>query len=69
MDQKTEKSNYSPETCPECGYVSPERTVRCPNCGHPLSHPAWKRIGAFLLLLLIGYGLVKCHVKMLDGLF
>lgn len=69
MSEESGKNKSHPEKCPECGYISPERTTKCPNCGHPLAHPQWKRIAAFLLLLLIGYGLVKCHVKMLDGLF
>jgi len=68
-DQKPENKKYIPETCPECGYVSPELTVKCPHCGYQLTHPHWKRIGALILLILIAYGLVKCHIKMLDGFY
>ena len=69
MNQTPKNKNYHPETYPECGFISPERTVKCPNCGCRLSHPQWQRIGALILLIMIGYGLVKCHLKMLGGFF
>jgi len=33
-----------------------------------LTYPLWKKAGAWILLILIGYGLIRCHVQMLDGL-
>lgn len=57
------------DKCPSCEYVLLERTTYCPFCGEQLTSPPWKKVGAWVLLILITYGLVKCHVKMLDGLF
>ncbi len=56
------------ESCPNCRYTLIERSTYCPYCGTQLTHPPWKKMGAWILLILIGYGLVTCHVRMLDGL-
>lgn len=54
--------------CPHCEYILLERTTYCPFCGLQLTHPWWRKAGAWLLLMLIGWVLIKCHVRMLDGL-
>ncbi len=56
------------ESCPNCRYTLIERSTYCPYWGTQLTHPPWKKMGAWILLILIGYGLVTCHVRMLDGL-
>ncbi len=61
-------SSIELESCPNCRYTLIERSTYCPYCGIQLTHPLWKKLGAWILLLLIGYGLVTCHVRMLDGL-
>jgi hypothetical protein len=33
-----------------------------------LTHPLWKKIGAWVLLILIGYGWVRCNLKFMSGL-
>lgn len=33
-----------------------------------LRHPLWKKIGAWVLLVLIGYGWVRCNLKFMGGL-
>ena len=55
------------ETCPNCNYTLIRRTANCPYCGFQLTHPLWKKVGAWILLVVIAYGLVKCHLRMLDG--
>jgi hypothetical protein len=55
------------EKCPNCDYVLIDRSTFCPFCGVQLTHPPWKKVGAWILLLLIGYGMVKCHTQLLDG--
>jgi len=56
------------ESCPNCHYTLLERNTYCPYCGTQLTYPLWKKLGAWILLVLIGYGLLRCHVQMLDGL-
>ena len=56
------------ESCPNCHYTLLERSTYCPYCGVQLTHPRWKKMGAWVLLIVIVYGLVRCHVRMLDGL-
>ncbi len=56
------------ENCPNCHYTLLERSTCCPYCGTQLTHPKWKKLAAWVLLILIGYGLVNCHLRMLDGL-
>lgn len=56
------------ESCPNCHYTLLERSTNCPYCGIQLTYSPWKKLAAWLLLILIGYGLVDCHVRMLDGL-
>ncbi|MFQ5738549.1 MAG: hypothetical protein ACE5JX_06015 [Acidobacteriota bacterium] len=55
------------ESCPNCNYLLIERSSHCPFCGFQLTHPLWKKVGAWVLLGLIGYGLIKCHVEMMNG--
>lgn len=55
------------ETCPGCKYFVIERTTYCPHCGTQLTHPAWKRAGAWILLVLIGYALIRCNLRIMDG--
>ena len=55
------------ESCPNCHYVLIERSTYCPHCGLQLTHTPWKKMGAWILLILIGYGLVRCHLEMLKG--
>lgn len=55
------------EVCPGCKYTLLKRATYCPYCGVQLTHPLWKKVGAGMLLILIGYGLVNCHLRMLDG--
>ncbi len=56
------------ESCPNCHYALLDRSTYCPYCGTQLTYPVWKKLGAWILLILIGYGLLRCHVQMLDGL-
>lgn len=55
------------ETCSNCNYTLLERSAYCPYCGAQLTHPVWKKVGAWILLVLIAYGLVRCHLSLLDG--
>ena len=55
------------EKCPHCEYILLERSVYCPYCGNQLTHPVWKKLGAWVLLVLIGYGMIKCSIRLLDG--
>jgi len=56
------------ETCPNCNYTSFERSTYCPVCGMQLTYPLWKKIGAWVLLILIGYGWVRCNLRFMGGL-
>ena len=56
------------ERCPGCQTSLPAGRARCPRCGTPLTYPAWKKAGAWILLILICYGLVRCHLLLLEGL-
>ncbi|GAB4241482.1 MAG: hypothetical protein Kow00109_16900 [Acidobacteriota bacterium] len=53
--------------CPDCGFVLLERPSHCPYCGAPLTAPTWKKALAWVLLLLIGYGLAQCAVRLTRG--
>ena len=44
-----------------------ERTTVCPYCGTPLTHPLWKKAVAWIFLLLIVYGLARCHLQLMEG--
>ena len=55
------------EKCPQCDYILLERTTFCPVCGTQLTEPVWKKAGAWILLILIVYALIKCHIRILDG--
>jgi hypothetical protein len=33
-----------------------------------LTHPLWKKVAAWVLLILIGYGWIKCHMRLIGGL-
>lgn len=61
----TDKSSL--DKCPHCDYILVERKTYCPYCGNQLTHAPWKKIAAWAVLLLIIYGMVKCHIQMLDG--
>ena len=60
-------ARHSPEACPSCRYTLKRRSTYCPYCGVQLTHPPWKKVGAWILLVLIVYGLVQCHLRLLDG--
>ena len=55
------------ETCPHCHYTLIKRTTYCPYCGTQLTHPLWKKIGAWLLLIAIAYAFIKCNVRLMEG--
>lgn len=57
----------SPEACPQCHFVQLEQRSRCPYCGFQLATPRWKKAGAWLLLLIIVYIMVRCHLRLLEG--
>ena len=57
----------STDSCPSCRYLLFERTAYCPHCGFQLTHPVWKKAGAWVLLIVIGYGLVRCQLRMMEG--
>ena len=60
------------ESCPECKFQLVENYVYCPFCGIQLRQPTWKRIIAAFFLVVIVYGLIKCNLRIsegLDGLF
>lgn len=57
------------EKCPHCGYILLERSTYCPYCGTQLTHQPWKKAGAWILLILIIYGFVKCNLRLLDGFY
>ncbi|HOM99883.1 MAG TPA: hypothetical protein PLM33_06465 [Acidobacteriota bacterium] len=54
-------------SCPECGFVVLERPPSCPYCGARLTAPGWKKALAWLLLVLIGYGLARCALRLTEG--
>ena len=56
------------EVCRNCDYTVPDRMAKCPYCGYQLTHPLWKKAGAWVLLLLIGYGFVRCNLRLMQGL-
>lgn len=56
------------ESCPDCKYTLIEKTTYCPYCGCQLRQPTWKKTAAWFILILIAWGLVKCHLRMLQGL-
>ena len=56
------------EVCRNCDYTVPDRMAKCPYCGCQLTHPLWKKAGAWVLLLLIGYGFVRCNLRLMQGL-
>lgn len=56
------------QKCPECEYSLLERHVHCPYCGAQLTHPTWKKIGAWVLLILVLYVFVKCNLQIMKGL-
>lgn len=56
------------EICPHCRYALIERHTYCPYCGTQLTHPLWKKVAAWILLIFIAYGLIQCNLKLLDGL-
>ncbi len=56
------------EVCRNCDYAVPDRSARCPYCGYQLTNPLWKKVGAWLLLVLIAWGLVKCNLRLMQGL-
>ncbi|MFB3904920.1 MAG: hypothetical protein ACE15E_15825 [Acidobacteriota bacterium] len=56
------------ESCPNCNYISFGRRTYCPVCGMQLTYPLWKKIGAWVLLILIAYGWVRCNLKFMGGL-
>lgn len=55
------------EKCPNCEYILVDRSTYCPYCGTQLTYPLWKKLGAWVLLILIAYGLVRCNIRLLDG--
>jgi RNA polymerase subunit RPABC4/transcription elongation factor Spt4 len=67
VEPDRKSAHHSPEACPECRYTLSRRSTWCPYCGVQLTHPPWKKVGAWILLVLIVYGLVQCHLRLLDG--
>jgi len=67
MNAGRKSAPESLEVCPECRYTLSRRSTWCPYCGVQLTHPPWKKVGAWILLVLIIYGLVQCHLRLLDG--
>lgn len=65
--QKQNRDSSELEKCPQCDYILLERTTYCPVCGAQLTQPIWKKTGAWVLLILIIYAMIKCHVRILDG--
>ncbi len=56
------------EVCSNCRFTLIERSTYCPHCGAQLTQPSWKKAGAWILLILIVWGLAKCHYRILQGL-
>ena len=56
------------EVCGNCNYTVPDGTPKCPYCGYQLTHPLWKKVGAWVLLILGSYGFVKCNLRWMQGL-
>ena len=56
------------KVCRNCDYTVPDRSARCPYCGYQLTNPLWKKAGAWVLLVLIVWGLVKCNLRLMEGL-
>jgi len=42
--------------------------AKCPYCGYQLTQPLWKKAGAWALLVIIGYGFVRCNLQLMQGL-
>ncbi len=55
------------EVCPECQYTLIEKATYCPHCGYQLTAPVWKKVAAWFILILIVWGLVKCHIRLFQG--
>jgi RNA polymerase subunit RPABC4/transcription elongation factor Spt4 len=55
------------KTCPKCRYLLAENAHICRYCGAKIGYSPWKKMGAWAILILIIYGMVKCHVRLLDG--
>ena len=56
------------EVCRNCDYTVPDRMAKCPYCGYQLTQPLWKKAGAWALLVIIGYGFVRCNLQLMQGL-
>ena len=56
------------EVCRNCHYTVPDKTARCPYCAYQLTYPLWKKAGAWVLLVAIGYGFVRCNLRFMQGL-
>ena len=58
------------EVCKNCDYTVPVKSECCPNCGQPMEERSsgWKKAGAWILLIVIMYGFVRCNLKMMQGL-
>ncbi len=54
--------------CPNCKYMLVENPSYCPFCGIQLRHPAWKRAGAWVILVMLLWGLARCHIELFKGL-
>jgi uncharacterized paraquat-inducible protein A len=67
MEDERKHSRHRLEKCPHCDYIFLERTTYCPHCGTQLTHPGWKKALAWAVLIGLIYGLVKCHLRILDG--
>ena len=60
-------SKAESESCPRC-FTPLSNHLYCPRCGIQVAYPFWKKMGAWVFLLFIGYVMVRCHMKMLGGL-
>ncbi len=63
----SEEEVFDAEVCSNCRMTQARRTAYCPYCGFRLTHPWWKKLGAWILLGLICYGLVDCHLRLING--
>ena len=65
--KQTQHSETPFKFCPRCNFALIESSSTCQYCGFQITHPTWKKVGAWILLILITYGLIKCHLRLLEG--
>ncbi|HUG44855.1 MAG TPA: hypothetical protein VMN76_11515 [Acidobacteriota bacterium] len=56
------------QKCPNCEFLLAERPTHCPYCGQQLTHSPMIKLGAWVLLIFVVYGLIQCNLRIMEGL-